>query len=136
VGIVTHSTTEPFTKFVPVTVSVTPEGLQAGVVFDELVDADKPETVGGEIMNNWEAGQFATRIGAEGVTLNAVTHAGWAAVPVITKSAAGTVAVNSVGFPGEVPLAAAAGTYVVASLVVTLFAPVHWMTVQGRMLPP
>jgi hypothetical protein len=109
----------------PVTVSVNPEALHDGVVFDELVDDDKAETVGGDIVNDWEEGQFATRIGADGVTLNAVTHAGWATVPVITKSAAGTVAVNSVGFPGELPLGAAAGTYVVASLVVTLFAPVH-----------
>jgi hypothetical protein len=75
-GFVTHSTTEPFTKLLPVTVSVTPEALHDGVVFDEVVDDDKAKRVGGDIVNDWEAGQFATRIGADGVTLNAVTHAG------------------------------------------------------------
>lgn len=89
---------------------MTPEALHDGVVFEELVDDDKTRIVGGDIVNDWDEGQFATRTGADGVTLNAVTHAGWATVPVITKSAAGTVAVNSAGFPGELPLAAAAGT--------------------------
>jgi hypothetical protein len=60
----------------PVTVSVTPEALHDGVLFDEVVDDDKTRSVGGDIVNDWEDGQFATRIGADGVTLNAVTHAG------------------------------------------------------------
>lgn len=39
-------TTEPFMKFVPITVSVKLAGLQAGVEADEVVDADKDVIVG------------------------------------------------------------------------------------------
>ena len=46
-----QSTNEPFTKFVPATVSVTPEGLHDGVVFDEVVDDVKELMVGAEIAN-------------------------------------------------------------------------------------
>jgi hypothetical protein len=46
-----HSTTEPFTKFVPFTVRVNPEGLHDGVVFDEVVEDDKEVMVGGIIVN-------------------------------------------------------------------------------------
>jgi hypothetical protein len=50
-GLTTHSTTELFTKFVPFTVRVTPEELHAAVVFDEVVEETREETVGGTIMN-------------------------------------------------------------------------------------
>jgi len=53
-GLMTQSTAEPFTKFVPVTVRVNPEGLQEGVVFDEVVDDDKDVTVGGAMVNGNE----------------------------------------------------------------------------------
>lgn len=46
-----QSTTEPFTKFVPFTVRVNPDGLHDGVVFDEVVEDDKEVIVGGEIVN-------------------------------------------------------------------------------------
>jgi hypothetical protein len=46
-----QSTTEPFTKFVPLTVRVNPEGLHDGVVFDEVVEDDKEVMVGGMIVN-------------------------------------------------------------------------------------
>lgn len=48
-------TTEPFTKFLPITVSVKLAGLQAGVEADEVVEADKDEMDGVgacEIVNN------------------------------------------------------------------------------------
>jgi hypothetical protein len=45
-------TTEPFTKFVPFTVRVNPDGLHDGVVFDEVVEEDKDVIVGG-VMVNW-----------------------------------------------------------------------------------
>ncbi len=51
----TQSTIEPFTKFVPFTVRVTPAGLHDGVVFDEVVEDDKELTAGGTIMNGIEA---------------------------------------------------------------------------------
>jgi hypothetical protein len=46
-----QSTTEPFTKFAPVTVRTNPEGLHDAVVFDEVVDDDKEVMEGGKIMN-------------------------------------------------------------------------------------
>jgi hypothetical protein len=45
-----HSTTEPLTKFVPVTVKVNPARLQDGVEFDAVVEADTAVTAGGTIM--------------------------------------------------------------------------------------
>jgi len=51
-----QSTTEPFTKFVPFTVRVKPEGLHDGVVFDEVVEDDKEVMVGGMIVNEMEVG--------------------------------------------------------------------------------
>lgn len=107
-GEVSHFTTEPFTKFVPVTVRVIPEGLQDGVEFDEVVDEDTDVTVGSWIKNIWLAGQGEG--GADGVMLNAVTQAFWFALPVISKLVAGTVAVSSMGFPGDVDVAGLAGT--------------------------
>lgn len=53
-GFITQSTTEPFTKFAPVTVSITTEELHDGVVFDEVVEDDKEEMVGGTIVNGIE----------------------------------------------------------------------------------
>ena len=53
-GLMTQSIIEPFTKFVPVTVRVTTEGLHDGVVFDEVVEDDKEVTVGGMIVNGKE----------------------------------------------------------------------------------
>jgi hypothetical protein len=53
-GLLTQSTTELFTKFVPVTVRVTPEELHDGVVFDEVVEDDKDVMVGGIIVNGNE----------------------------------------------------------------------------------
>jgi len=64
---ITQLTTEPFTKFVPVTVRVTGEVPQDAVEFDDEPEADKEATAGGEIVNNWDAGQFAIAIGADGV---------------------------------------------------------------------
>jgi len=46
-----QSTTEPFTKFVPLTVRVMPEGLHAGVVLDIVVEDDKEVMVGATIVN-------------------------------------------------------------------------------------
>ena len=46
-----QSTTEPLTKFVPVTVRVNPDGLHDGVVFDEVVDEDNALMEGGAIVN-------------------------------------------------------------------------------------
>ncbi len=51
-GFIAQSTTEPFTKFVPFTVTVTPEGLHDGVVFDEVVEDDK-EVMEGATIVNW-----------------------------------------------------------------------------------
>ena len=46
-----QSTTEPFTKFVPLTVRMNPVGLHDGVVFDEVVEEDKEAMAGGAIVN-------------------------------------------------------------------------------------
>jgi hypothetical protein len=55
-GLVAHSTTDPFTKLAPFTVRVTAEGLHDGVEADEVVDAERPEIMGGEMVNGicWE----------------------------------------------------------------------------------
>lgn len=42
-----QSTTDPFTKFVPVTVSVNPVGVHEGVEFDMVVEDDNEEMAGG-----------------------------------------------------------------------------------------
>lgn len=44
-------TTSPSTKFVPFTVKVMPVALQAGVVFEEVVDAESEVMIGGTIEN-------------------------------------------------------------------------------------
>jgi len=134
VGDVTQLTTEPFTKFAPVTVKVTGEELHDGVELDEVVEADKPVTEGARITNIWLAGHGEG--GAAGVMLNAVMQAVWFELPVICKSAAGTVATSSAGFPGDVAVADVAGTYVVARLETTLFGLTHWTTLHGRRFEP
>ena len=45
-----QSTTEPLTKFVPLTVSVNPVGLHEGVVLDDVVEDDNEVIVGGTIV--------------------------------------------------------------------------------------
>ena len=50
-GLAIQFTTERFTKFVPETVSVTPEELHDGVVLDEVVEDDNADTTGGMIVN-------------------------------------------------------------------------------------
>ena len=46
-----QSTTEPFTKFAPFTVSVNPAELHDGVVFEEVVEADMEVIEGGTTVN-------------------------------------------------------------------------------------
>jgi len=79
-GLTTQSTTDPFTKFVPVTVRTTSDGLHDGVEFDE-----REPIVGPLIVND---------IGLEapppGLSVNTLTLA----VPVARKSAGGTIAVS------------------------------------------
>lgn len=77
-GLVTHSTTEPLTKFVPVTVRVTPGGLQAGVVED-----DKEVIMGLLIVNG-----DSLETGVPGLTRSRFILPGFA------RSAAGTVAIS------------------------------------------
>jgi hypothetical protein len=108
---VVQSTTDPFTKFVPVTVSVTPGGLHAGVVFGEAVADDVKEEIEGDPivkLNLEEAGD-------PGLIRSMFVLPGFA------RSAAGTVATTSAG----VLVAATAGTYVVGSVVVTLLLFTH-----------
>jgi hypothetical protein len=95
-----QSTTEPFTKFVPFTVRVNPEGLHEGVVFDEVVEDDKDVTVGGAMVN-W----ICPEVPPPGPSVITST----CAFPMARKSAAGIVALSCV------PL-----TYVVVSGDVTL----------------
>jgi hypothetical protein len=64
---VAHSTTEPFTKFVPVTVRVKPERLHEGVE-----PGDKDEIVGGTMVNGREEGQVMAPDGTHGIILNAL----------------------------------------------------------------
>ena len=107
-GEVTHCTTEPFTKFAPVTVRVMPAGLQDGVEFVEVVDDETDVTVGSMIANVWPAGQGEG--GADDAMLNARMQALGVALAVTSKSAAGTVAVSSAGVAGDVDVAGIAGT--------------------------
>jgi hypothetical protein len=93
---------------------VTPGGLQAGVVFDEFVEDDR-ETIEGALIvkANLEEAGVAGLIS-------------WRfALPELARSAGGTVAISSMGLPGEVCVAATAGTYVVGSEVVTLLLFTH-----------
>jgi hypothetical protein len=90
-----QSTTEPFTKLVPFTVRVTPDGLH-----DEVVGGDKEVMAGGTIVNG-----TCPEVPPPGPSVNIST---WA-VPMARKSDAGIVALSCV------PL-----TYVVVSGDVTL----------------
>lgn len=56
-GLLTHSTTEPFTKFEPFTVRVKPEGVHDGVELDEVVDDDKELMEGETIVNGADVGE-------------------------------------------------------------------------------
>src|ERR1700722_3308942 len=93
-------TVSPFAKPVPFTVRVRPDGLQKGVLFLAVVDAESDVTVG-KTMLNWNCPDtFALDAGLATVIC---------AVPTEVMSAAGTTATSSTGFP------AVALTYVVAS---------------------
>ena len=88
-----QSTTEPFTKFAPFTVRVNPEGLHDGVVFDEVVEADK-EVMAGARMVNW----ICPEVPPPGPIVNTLT----CEVPTARKSAAGTVALSCVALTNVV----------------------------------
>jgi len=79
-------TTEPFTKFVPFTVRVNPEGLHDGVELDDVVGEDKDVMVGGIIVNAMEVGD----VPPPGPSVSTTT----CAVPKARNSAAGTVALS------------------------------------------
>jgi hypothetical protein len=94
-----HSTTEPFTKFVPVTVRMTPGGLHAGVEGREVMEDDKDVTVGAAIVKG----------NCEEAIVPGLTS--WmCVVPGFARSAAGTVATSAAGMAGEVSVGATAGT--------------------------
>lgn len=80
-----QSTTEAFTKFVPVTVSVNPEGLHEGVVLEDVVEEDSAVIVGVKIEN-----EIPLEVPPPGPWVNAST----VAVPAARKSVAGIVAVS------------------------------------------
>lgn len=108
-------TTELLTKFVPVTTSVTPEGLQAAA--EELVTA---EIAGGEIAN-------ATLPDDAPPGTRFVT---WMfAVPEAAKSVDGIVMLSEAAPP-------AVAIYVVGNAVVTFLLSTHCATEHGRILPP
>jgi hypothetical protein len=104
-------TTEPFTKFAPFTVRVTPGGLHAGVMFDEFVEDDKEVRVGATIVN-------PNREEAAVPGLTSCTFVD----PGVARSTAGTVAISSTGLPG---VTAPAATKIVGSVVVTLLLSTH-----------
>jgi hypothetical protein len=69
-------TTSPFgTKFVPFTVRVMPAGLQAGVVLEEVVDAESDVMVGRAIGNETELEALALDAGLATATLTVFTEA-------------------------------------------------------------
>ena len=84
-----HSTTDPFTKFAPFTVRVTPGGLHAGVVALEFVEDDNEAIVGVLIVN-----AAVEEAAVPGLVRSRCVLPGFA------RSAAGTVAISS-GLPGE-----------------------------------
>jgi hypothetical protein len=86
-GFTTQLTIELFTKFVPVTVRTTLEGLHDGVVLPDVVDEDREVIVGPVIVN-----EIAPDVPPPGPRVSTLT---WA-VPVARKSAGGTVAVSCV----------------------------------------
>jgi hypothetical protein len=78
-------TTRPFAKPVPLTVRVRPEGLQNGVLVDEVVEAESDVRVGRTIGKETELDTFALDAGE--------ATASWA-VPTAAISVAGTVALS------------------------------------------
>jgi hypothetical protein len=84
-----HSTTDPFTKFAPFTVSVTPGGLHAGVVALEFVEDDNEAIVGALIV----------KAASEEAAVPGLIRSRFV-LPGFARSAAGTVAISS-GLPGE-----------------------------------
>ena len=79
-----QSTTEPLTKFAPITVSVNPEALHEGIEFTtEVEEDDADETEGGVMVKTWPTGftepcwwQFRVVKGGDGgVRLNATMQA-------------------------------------------------------------
>ena len=110
-------TTSPFaTKFVPFTVRVMPAGLQAGVVFDDVVDADSEVIVGRTIGNEIAFDVLALDAGLATATCTVCTEEIFAAV---------TDALSWVGL-----------TNVVASCVRLLLLSTHCTLEQGRKLLP
>jgi hypothetical protein len=99
-------TTSPLgTKLAPFTVRVMPAGLQAGVVFDDVVDPESDVMVGRTIGNEIVLERFGLDAGLATATWTVSTEAKFAAV---------TVAVSWVGL-----------TYVVASCVRLLLVSTH-----------
>jgi hypothetical protein len=89
-AVVIQLTTDPFTKFAPLTVRVTPGGLHAGVMFDEFVEDDKELMTGVAIVKGTRE-----EVGVPGLTSTTFV------VPGFTRSTAGTVAISSVGLPDD-----------------------------------
>jgi hypothetical protein len=110
-------TTSPFgTKSMPFTVSVIPAGLQAGVVLDEVEDAESEVMVGRTIGNEIEFDVFALDAGLATATWTVSTVVIFAAV---------TAALSWVGL-----------TYVVVNCVKVLLLSTHCTLEQGRKLLP
>lgn len=82
-----QSTTEPVTKFEPVTVRVNPVGVHDGVVFEDVVDEDKEVMAGCRIANG-----SPPDVPPPGPCVTTTT----CAFPMARKSAAGTVALSCV----------------------------------------
>jgi hypothetical protein len=72
---ITQSTAEPATKFAPVTVRATCEGLHDAAAAEEVVEAETFVIEGGMIENGTGAGQFTDCVGTQGVMLKAVRFA-------------------------------------------------------------
>lgn len=107
-GGITQSTVELFTKFVPVTVRMSPGGLHAGVV-EGVDDAeDNKAVIVGALMVK---GAFE-EAGVPGLIRSSF------ALPTLARSVAGTVATSAAG-------ALCDATYVVGSVVVTLLLFIH-----------
>jgi len=110
-------TTSPLgTKFVPLTVRVMPAGAQAGVVFDDVVDAESDMMVGRAIGNETELEVFALDAGLATATFTVLTEA---------MSATVTAAVSCVEL-----------TNVVVSSVKLLLLSTHCTLEHGRKLLP
>jgi len=101
-GFTAHLTVELFTKFVPVTVTLSPAGLHEGVVFDEVVDDETEVIVGGEMVKGIEEVD---------VVPSGFNRAMWAVSTDVepARSIAGTAAFSWSGIAGIVLVAATAG---------------------------